>query len=245
MKALAQYFDLVSLALKQNRDEAIFIAVIQIMMTLGFVVGFGYFIDDISNRHALFLTTGTATNVLVTSSIVGLPQILSQSKRQGRLEYMLALPISRELYLASMVSYLAITTIPGMVLAVAFGAWYYDLSLALDPLIILVVPLTVVSMAGVGVAVGILSPNPNLTNAIANLTIFYVLLFAPILIPAEQLPGILRGLSTFLPTTYAADAMRGAATDLAGTHLLRSISVLAGFAVVSLGASAASVRRRG
>lgn len=244
MNALSQYGQLVSLALRQNRDEVAIIAVLQLVMTLGFVVGFGYFIQDISDRHALFLTTGTATNVLVTSALVSVPQVLSQSKAQGRLDYMLSLPISRDLYLPSMISYVAITTLPGMIFAIVFGAWYCDLSLSLDPLFLVVVPLTLFSMAGVGVAFGVLSPNPNLTNAISNLTIFYVLLFAPILIPKEQLPGLLRGLSTVLPTTYAAEAMRGALTDLAGTNLVRSIATLGAFAVASLTASAVSVRRR-
>lgn len=244
MNALRQYGLLVHLAIRQNRDEVMFMVVLQVAMTLGFVIGFGYFIHDVSERQALYLTTGTATNTLITMALVGLPQILSQSKAVGRLEFMLALPISRELYLAAQVSYVAIMATPGITLAMLLGAWHYDLSLAPDPLLVVAIPLCVISLAGVGVAVGLLSPNPNLTNALSNLTIFYMLLFAPIMIPREQLPALLRGLSTFLPTTYAADAMRGALTDLPGTHLGRSIVVMCCFAAVSLGAGALSVRRR-
>lgn len=245
MSLLRQYGQLVLLGLRQNRDEVVFIGVIQLVMTFGFVVGFGYFIHNVSERQALFLTTGTATNTLVTVALVGLPQILSQSKAQGRLDYLLSLPISRELYLAAQVTYVAITALPGVVFAVAFGAWHYGLSLSVDPLVLAVVPLCMLSLAGVGVAIGILSPHPNVTNAFSNLAIFYVLLFAPILIPREQLPALLRHIATVLPTTYAADAMRGALTDLPGTHLARSMAVMAGFTVVSLAASAVSVRRRG
>jgi ABC-2 type transport system permease protein len=245
MSSLRQYGQLVSVGLRQNRDEVAFIAVIQVAMTLGFVVGFGYFIHNVSERQALFLTTGTATNTLVTVALVGLPQILSQSKAQGRLDYFLALPISRELYLAAQVTYVVITALPGILFALVFGAWHYDLSLSIDPLVLAVVPLSMFSLAGVGVAIGVLSPHPNITNAFSNFAIFYVLLFAPILIPKEQLPALLQNVSTVLPTTYAADAMRGALTDLPGTHLVRSMTIMAGFTVVSLAASAVSVRRRG
>jgi len=245
MRLLRQYGQLVLLGLRQNRDEVAFIGVIQLVMTFGFVVGFGYFIHNVSERQALFLTTGTATNTLVTVALVGLPQVLSQSKAQGRLDYLLSLPISRELYLAAQVTYVVITALPGVVFAVVFGAWHYDLSLSVDPLVLVVVPLTMLSLAGVGVAIGLLSPHPNVTNAFSNLAIFYVLLFAPILIPKEQLPALLRHIATVLPTTYAADAMRGALTDLPGTHLARSMAAMAGFTVVSLAASAISVRRRG
>ncbi len=245
MRLVRQYGQLVLLGLRQNRDEAVFIGVIQLAMTFGFVVGFGYFIHDVSERQALFLTTGTATNTLVMVALVGLPQVLSQAKAQGRLDYLLSLPISRELYLAAQVTYVVITALPGVVFAVVFGAWHYDLSLSVDPLVVVVVPLSMLSLAGVGVAIGVLSPHPNVTNAFSNLAVFYVLLFAPILIPKEQLPALLRHLATVLPTTYAADAMRGALTDLQGTHLGRSMLVMAGFTVVSLGVSAVSVRKRG
>lgn len=245
MSALRQYAVLVLVGLRQNRDEVAFIAVIQLSLTLGFVVGFGYFIHDVSERQALFLTTGTATNTLVTVALTGLPQILSQAKAQGRLDYFLSLPISRELYLAAQVTQVAITALPGIVFAIVLGVWHYDLSLSVDPLVLLVVPLSMLSLAGVGVAIGVLSPHPNVTNAFSNLFVFYILLFAPILIPREQLPWLLRNVATVIPTTYAADAMRGALTDLPGTHLARSMAILAGFAVVSLAMSAAAVRKRG
>jgi ABC-2 type transport system permease protein len=84
----------------------------------------------------------------------------------------------------------------------------------------------------------------QLTNAITQLLIFYVLLFAPVLIPKEQLPEALQALAVIFPTTYAADAIRATVTDLPGTHLARSLLLLAGFAVLSLAASSIVVRRR-
>ena len=48
-----------------------------------------------------------------------------------------------------------------------------------------------------------------------------------------------------MPPTYTADAMRGALTDLPGTDLARSLWVMGGFTLGSLGLSAAAIRRRG
>jgi ABC-2 type transport system permease protein len=244
MSALGQYVRLVSMGLRQNRDDIAFMAVIQLALTFGFVLGFGYFINDVSEQQALYLTTGTATNTLVTMTLVGLPQTLSQSRARGRLDYMLALPISRELFLAAQLTFTALVTVPGIVFAVVFGTWHYDLTLDIEPGIVLVVPLVIASISGVGIALGVLSPSPNLTNGISNMLIFYILLFAPILIPAEQLPAVLRAIGTVMPTTYAADAIRGSLTNLPDTHLARSTVVLVGFAVVSLAATSASIRRR-
>src|SRR5512140_978991 len=188
MTALRQYAELVQISLRMNRQEVVFIAVLQVAMSVGFIIGFGYFIPNVSDRQALFLTTGTATNMAVTVAMVGLPNTLSQGKAEGRLDYFLTLPISRELYLLAETTYVVVTSLPGIVLTFILGAWYYDLSLALSPWVLLALPLAISSLAGAGIALGVLSPHPVLTNALTNLTMFYVLLFAPILIPRDQLP---------------------------------------------------------
>ena len=48
-----------------------------------------------------------------------------------------------------------------------------------------------------------------------------------------------------LPASHAADAMRATMTDLPGTHLMRSLLVMAAFAAGSLGLASAAARRRG
>ncbi len=245
MRSARQFVDLVRLNLLMNRSEIWFIGMVQVVFTVSFVLGFGYFLKPISERQALFLTTGVATNGIVMVALVGLPSIISQGKAEGRLDYFLTLPVSRELYLGAQVAYVALTALPAVVFAVWFGSWHYGLALSISPAVVVVTALGVLSLAGVGIAVGTLSSMPQLTNALTNLITFYVLLFAPILIPREQLPSVLEHLSVVMPPTYAADAMRGALTDLPGTHLVRSLWVMAGFTVVSLAISAATIRRRG
>lgn len=245
MRTARQFTDLVRLSLLMNRNEIWFIGLLQVLLTVSFVLGFGYFLRPISETQALFLTTGVATNTVVMVALVGLPNILSQGKAEGRLDYFLTLPVNREVFLGAQVAYVALTALPGIVFAVWFGDWHYGLSLNLNPAVIVVVVLGVLSLAGVGIAVGTLSPRPEITNALTNLIVFYVLLFAPVLIPREQLPSLLEHLSVAMPPTYVADAMRGALTDLPGTHLARSLLVMGGFACVSLAMSVAAIRRRG
>ena len=170
--------------------------------------------------------------------------MLSEAKHVGRLDYFLTLPISREAYLLSQVTTVALLAIPGVAFAVAFGWWHYGLSLHVDPLIVLVALLAVLSLSGLGVAMAIFSPNPQVTNALTQLIIFYVLFFAPVLVPSEQLPWLLQKSALVVPPTYAADAVRATLTDLPGTHLARSLWMMTGFAAGSLALSAAMIRRR-
>jgi ABC-2 type transport system permease protein len=245
MTALTQYRDLVSIQLRSMRGEIWFIAMVQIVLSTGLVVGFGFIIPDITDRTAAFMITGTATQSITTVGLVMLPQMLAQSKEEGRMEYYLTMPISREAYLGSLITVVALMALPGVAFCLTFGAWHYGISLSLEPAFLLVVVLGVVSMAGVGVAMAVYSPHQQLTNALTQLIIFYVLFFAPVLMPREQLPWLLQQTAHIAPPSYVADGVRATITDLPGTHLGRSLLMMAGFAAASLSLSAAAIRRRG
>jgi ABC-2 type transport system permease protein len=245
MTGFRNYVQLVFMQLQMWRNEFIFLLIVQSAFTVGIVLGFGYIIPNISEGAAWYLTTGTATQAVVTVGLVMLPQILSQAKAEGRLDYFLSLPISREAYLLSQITTVSVIAVPGAIAAVAFGAWNYELSLSISPLVVVVVALSILSLAGVGVMVAMISPYQQLTNIITQLVIFYVLLFAPVLIPKEQLPWILSHTADFMPPTYSADAIRATVSDLPGTHLARSLLVMTGFGVASVTISSLAIRRRG
>ena len=245
MTWFTQYRDLVSMHLRSMRNELWFAAMIQIVLSVGLVIGFGFLIPDVSDTTALFLVTGTATQAFVTIGLVMLPQLLAQAKEAGRIEYFLTLPISREAYLLALVTVVALMALPAVAFTVVLGAWHYDISFTFEPAFIAVALLAVFSLAGVGVAMAVYSPHQQVTNAMTQLIIFYVLFFAPVLLPKEQLPELLQFTSNFAPPTYAADGVRATLTDLPGTHLARSLWVMSGFAAGSLVLSAVAMRRRG
>ncbi|HEY4669452.1 MAG TPA: hypothetical protein VIH05_06735, partial [Tepidiformaceae bacterium] len=168
MTFLHHYYHLLKLELLVARRAIIMIVVIQVALTIGLVVGFGYFVPEVSDVQALFLTTGTATNTVVTVGLVALPQNLSQAKNEGRLEYTLALPVVREAYLLAQVSFVAIMALPGVVFALVLGSLVYDITITPSPVVLLVIPLAMLSLAGVGVAMAILSPYQQLTNALTQ-----------------------------------------------------------------------------
>jgi ABC-2 type transport system permease protein len=245
MTWLRQYRDLVSMQLRSMRSEFWFIAMVQIVLSLGLVIGFGYLIPDVSKTTATFLVTGTATQAFITVGLVMLPQMLAQAKEMGRIEYFLSMPISREAYILALVTVVAVIALPSVAFCILLGAWHYGLSFTFDPAFPAVALLSVFSLAGVGVAMAVYSPHAQVTNALTQLIIFYVLFFAPVLLPKQQLPELLQFTSTFAPPTYAADGVRATLTDLQGTHLARSLSVMSAFAVGSLVLSAVAMRRRG
>jgi len=242
---LRQYTLLVNIQIRSMRAAFWFIMVIQISFAAGLVLGLGYLIPDISKETATYLTVGAATQQFVTVGLVMLPQFITEAKTLGRLEYFLTMPISREAYLMAQLSVVAMLALPGVILTLALGSVRYGIGLSVDPIVVLVALLAMLSLAGVGVALGMACPLPEVTNSITNLIIFYVLFFAPVLVPSSQLPWVLQKTALVMPPTYAADAMRATLTHLPDTHLGSSLLVMAGFAIASSALSAVMIRRQG
>lgn len=245
MTFFSQYLAYLRINWQTLRQFTWLFAMINIAFAVGLVIGFGYLIPEISETTALYLVSGTAVQMVVTVGLVGLPQTLSQEKNDGLVDYFWTLPASREAYLLAKVTFVLVQALPAIAFALVIGAWRYGFSLDVSPWVVLAIPLAVLSLGGLGIAMAILSPHMQLTNAVTQLIIFYVLFFAPVIAPASQLPAFLQHVGHFLPPTYAADAFRATLTDLPGTHLYRSMLVLAGFGVASLTAASLAVRRRG
>jgi ABC-2 type transport system permease protein len=245
MTVIRQYTDLVSFGMRSMRAEIWFVMMIQTAFSAGLVIGFGYVIPNVSDTTALYLITGSVAQAIVTIGLVVLPQSLAQAKAEGRLDYMLTLPISREAYLVAQVTLVGIMALPGVVFAAVLGFWHYGIAMQPDPILVIVVPLAIFSLAGIGVAMAVVIPHQQITNALTQLIIFYVLFFAPVILPKEQLPWLLRQVSVVMPPTYVADAVRASLTDLPNTHIGRALIVMAMSSAVSLGISSAAVRRRG
>ncbi|MEX2081314.1 MAG: ABC transporter permease [Dehalococcoidia bacterium] len=245
MSAIRDFFLLTRLNLLMSREIIWFIGMVQAAFSIGLVLGFGYLIPNIGPETALYFTTGAATQAIILVGLVSAPQTLAQAKAEGRLDYFRSLPINREAYFLSILTTVFVQAVPGIIFALALGAWKYDLSFSVDPLIVPVVFLAVMSLAGVGVGLAVLSPHMQLTNAITQLVIFYALFFAPVLVPAEQLPLVLREVANWLPPTYAADGVRATLTDLPNRGLGKDMAVMSAFAIASIAAASFAMRRRG
>jgi ABC-2 type transport system permease protein len=81
----------------------------------------------------------------------------------------------------------------------------------------LVVP-AAIFVAATGVFVGYTIafgvPKPMMVNVITQIMIFIVMMFSPVMFPAENLPGWLQSVHMVLPIQYMADLVRGTLTDL-------------------------------
>jgi ABC-2 type transport system permease protein len=217
--------------------------VVQVLFAFGIVVGYPLLFPEIDELTILFLATGAPAITLITMGLVALPQVVAQAKLQGTLDYMRSLPVPRMVYLMADLSVWLAIVLPGVVFAVAVGAWAFDLALSVSLAIVPAVLLVATTAAAVGYAMATLLP-PMIAMLLTQVLVIGVLVFSPINFPAERLPDWLQAVHALLPVQAMGEVIRGSlAADtfpLSGEPFV----LLAAWCAISLGLSYLTLRRR-
>lgn len=202
---------------------------VQTILSVGIIVGFGFLFAEVDQETALFLATGAPTLLLLVIGLVLVPQMVSESKREGTYNGMRALPVPRMAFLAADATVWFVAMLPGLVVALVVARWHYDLALSVSPLVVVAIRLVGLTATAIGYAIASFVP-PMIT----------LLNF-----PAERLPGWLQAVHHVLPITAMADVMRG--TLARDNFELTAIpfAVLAVWCAAGFTASYIAMNRRG
>jgi ABC-2 type transport system permease protein len=208
------------------------------------VFGLGSIGSGQTRAGLLYIITGSTVVSLVTVGITMVSQQLSFMKEQGVFLYYASLPIAKGSLLLAVMASRLLLQLPGIVAALVGGSLLYGFRFVPTPLLLLILPLTALALSGLGAALGLLLPGPQLVGLVSQVAIILVLFGAPVLIPIEHLPLPLQALGLLLPPTYAADALRRAIAGLVDARLGLDLAVLSLFAALSLGAVTRGLRWR-
>ncbi len=219
------------------------LVIVQILLAVTTVLGYGLLVGTPPPEQALYLATGASTVTLVMVGLVMTPQLVAQARTEGSLDWMRTLPVPRAVFLGADLALWTLIALPGMVLGVVAGALRFDVDLSLTawlPLVAIVVSLT---SACVGYAIACLMP-PQVAQLLSQVIVFVVLLFSPVSFPASRLPGWLETVHHWLPIEPMADAMRATLVSDVFTMPTRSVVVLAAWTVASVAGASWALRRR-
>ncbi|MFD0560565.1 ABC-2 type transport system permease protein [Stackebrandtia endophytica] len=243
MNSLRQVALLVRWQLRRQTQLMPMLVIVQVILAVATIIGYGLLIGEPSRQSALYLVTGTPTIILVITGLVMTPQFLLAAKTEGSLDWMRTLPIPRSLFLAGDLFVWTLVGLPGMVLGLIAGVLRFDVNLSVTPWVIPVAALISLTAAAVGYAVAILLPQV-LAQMLTQLLVFVVLLFSPVSFPVDRMPDWLGVAHDFLPVQPMAELMR--ATLAAGDFTVSgwSVAVLSIWCVASVLAVLAALRRR-
>jgi len=217
---------------------------VQLLSGVGLVIGFGLLIPEMTQRLALYLSTGAVVVSLVIVGVIMGPQLIAQQKASGSYDFMWSLPVPRSSASAAWVTLNASIAIPGMLGALVAAILRYDVAFDVTLMVVPAVGLTLLTGTLLGYALAHGIPKPDITQLISQLLIFVIFGFSPVSYPIENLPGWLATVNEYLPFYPMANVVRDSLTDGIATNVGRSYLVLSIWAVLASVISAAVLRRR-
>jgi ABC-2 type transport system permease protein len=228
------------------QERAFFVGtqIITTLFPLLLVFGLGLVGAGQTPEGIAYVITGTTVVSLTTVGVAIVAGNLAWSKENGVYLYYASLPIAKGNLLMALIGAKLLLQVPGVLVALVGGSLIHGFPLQPNPLLLVILPLTALSLSGIGAALGLLAPNPEVANTISNAALFIVMFAAPVLIPIEALPPPLQWFGLLLPPTYAADALRRAVAGVVDARLMLDIAVLLGWTVASLIAVSRGLRWR-
>lgn len=207
MNILSQYKYVFQMQLLRNAGFLVFMAFIQILISIGIVIGFTYLIPSPDTETILFLATGAPTIILIFTGLVILPQQVGSTKTDGYMEYMRTWPVNRSVILGADTTMWLLITLPGIIISTIVAHFMfspgYDISWTIVPASLMI------ALTSIGVGYGfsyLLSPTVSL--GISQVVVFGALMFSPVNFPMDRLPEWLQALHEVLPIHSMAEVMR-------------------------------------
>lgn len=208
-------------------------AAVEVLSGVGMVYGIGLLAPHLSERGALYATTGPAIVALILLGLIFGPQLVAQEKMASRYEYVLTMPVPRGAAAFAWYTVTLLIGLPAAAVTIAAGVVRFGVSLSLSAQLVPALLLGTFAITMLGYALAHAVARPMATVLITQVLVFVAFGYAPINFPAGQMPqwlvDINRGLP-FLPiaTVVRAGLTRGPATDVVASYL-----VLAAWAIAS------------
>ncbi|MEJ6952289.1 ABC transporter permease [Natronospora cellulosivora (SeqCode)] len=207
MNTLSNFKNVFEMQFRRSSGYIVFFALIQIMMSLGILIGFTYFMPENDPYSILFLATGAPTLILIMTGLVILPQQIGTGKAEGYHEFSRSWPVNRAIILLADTTLWIAITIPGIVISALVAYFHYDMAYSISFSIVPVFFLIALTAIGVGYGIAYLLP-PNAAHILTQLIVFAALMFSPINFPMDRLPQWLQTVHSYLPMYSMAEVMR-------------------------------------
>lgn len=228
----------------RRMTEAIpLLIVLQIMLALATVAGYGLLVGPTERTAELYLATGASTTSLITIGLVLVPQLLSRSRIEGSLNWLRTLPVPREIFLFSDLAIWSVFALPGLAVGIIAGAIRFEVSITPTLWLIPIALLVSLTAASIGYALTLVL-SPTVAQLASQILVFVILLFTPISFAADRMPEWAQQVHEWFPLQPMAEAMRSALLPDDFSVSTHSWIVLIVWCFVSVAAAVWALRRR-
>ncbi|MFE0425642.1 ABC transporter permease [Streptomyces sp. NPDC058953] len=192
--------------------------------------------------EARAVVAGSSVLVVAFVALNLLAQYFGQLRGSGGLDHYATLPVPPAAVVLGAAGAYASFTVPGTVVTAVTGSLLFGLPMTHLWVLVAVVPLAGAALAGLGAALGLLAPRPELATLLGQLGMSAALLLG--VLPAARLPEPFVYLRDLMPSTYGVEALArafDARPDWAGVAVDLGICAVVG--VVSLTVATLAYRR--
>ncbi|MFJ1752605.1 ABC transporter permease [Kitasatospora sp. NPDC088134] len=184
-----------------SRIPLLFVATFQ---SVGILVMMRGVVDPGDNPSAHAVVAGSAVLVVAFVALNLLAQYFGRLRATGGLDHYATLPVPPASVVLGTAAAYASFTVPGALVTAGLGGWMFDLPLGRLWVLLAVVPPAGAALAGLGAALGLLAPRPELATLAGQLGMSAALLLG--VLPAARLPEPVQWLRDLLPSSYGVDA---------------------------------------
>lgn len=162
-------------------------------------------------RSSLYLVPGLAAYVLALGSVLLTALTIAREWERGSMEQLFATPVGRlEIVIGKLLPYLAMGVVQFLTVLVA-GAYAFGLPLRGNPVLLgLTALLFLIAMLGQGLLISVVTRNQMVATQVAMMTTMLpTMMLSGFLLPIENMPLWIRGLSQLLPARHMVTILRG------------------------------------
>jgi ABC-2 type transport system permease protein len=188
------------------------IVAVQIVAGAGYVLGVALFFHHVPASAAIYVSTGVPVINIVMLGLIFGPQMVADQKIEQGYEYLRALPAPRTSAAAAWYTVTLIGGLPGVIVSLSIAHLRYDLAFSISPTIVPAILLTCFTGTMIGYALGHAVEDAMQIRLVAQLLVFIVFGFTPIVYPVQQMPGWLGALNWWFPFRHMAVIVRAGLT---------------------------------
>ncbi|MYR35924.1 ABC transporter permease [Streptomyces sp. SID4944] len=155
--------------------------------------------------EARAVVAGSSVLVVAFVALNLLAQYFGQLRAGGGLDHYATLPVPPAAVVLGAAAAYASFTVPGTVFTAITGSVLFQLPMTHLWVLVAVIPLSGAALAGLGAALGLLAPRPELATLLGQLGMSAALLLG--VLPADRLPGPVGWARDLLPSTYGVEAL--------------------------------------
>ncbi|HEX6922904.1 MAG TPA: ABC transporter permease [Bacillales bacterium] len=179
------------------------------------------------------IITGNMVFAIIVMGINAMAQEISFQKHQGHFMFYASLPIAKLNFVFAVFIRGFMMSFPSVVILAVIGQLVYGIQFHYSLGMIPVLLLAVFSCAGIGTALGFVSPNHQFTNLLSQTLLMVISFLSPVMVTMDMLPKVLQWMAYIFPTTYVAQAFRELFLSGWSADVTQNVLILIGYVILS------------